>query len=315
MQSALQRPSGTRLRGVFSPVMTPFTADLAPDVARFIDHCTWLTGQGVGLAMFGTNSEGNSMSVAEKRRLLDALGGAGVPLHRAMPGTGSCSLTDAVELTRASVEAGCAGALVLPPFYYKSTGTEGLFRFYAELIERVGDARLRVYLYHIPSVSGVAITPELVERLLAVYPEQLAGMKDTGGDWAYSQAMLQRFGPRDFDVFAGTETVLLQTLRAGGPGCITATANVNPSQIVALYDAFSRGEPEAQLERAQAALNDSRAVFARWPLVAAMKTAVAHFRHDLQWRVVRPPLTALGQVEAESLVHALQQAGFSMPGL
>ena len=247
--------------------------------------------------------------------LLDGLAEAGVPLDRAMPGTGSCSLTDAVALTRAAVAAGCAGVLVLPPFYYKNPGTEGLFRFFAELIERVGDARLRPYLCHIPPGSGVAITPELVERLWTAYPDQVAGMKDTGGDWAYTEAMLQRFSPRGFDVFAGTETILLQTLRAGGPGCITATANVNPARIVALYDAFGRGERGAAAEQAQAALNQAREVFAQWPLIAAMKAAVAHFRDDPAWATVRPPLTALTAADSEALVRRLAQAGFSMPGL
>lgn len=255
------------------------------------------------------------MSLAEKCGLLDALIAAGIPMDRAMPGTGSCSLTDAVVMTSASVQAGSAGALVLPPFYYKGAGDDGLFRFFAELIERVGDVRLRVYLYHIPVVSGVGITPELVERLLAAYPEQVAGMKDTGGDWAYTAMMLQRFGPRGFDVFAGTETILLDTLRAGGPGCITATANVSPSRILELYDAFSAGMPAAEAEALQAALNASRGVFAQWPLIASMKTSVAHFRGDSSWRTLRPPLNKLGDEQADLLIAQLKDAGFSMPGL
>jgi 4-hydroxy-tetrahydrodipicolinate synthase len=304
-----------RLKGVLAPVLTPFTADLAPDVHRFVQHCQWLLSQGVGLAMFGTNSEGNSMSLAEKCGLLDALIAAGIPMDRAMPGTGSCSLTDAVVMTSASVQAGSAGALVLPPFYYKGTGDDGLFRFFAELIERVGDTRLRVYLYHIPAVSGVGITPELVERLLAAYPQQVAGMKDTGGDWTYTAMMLKRFSHRGFDVFAGTETVLLDALRAGGPGCITATANVSPSQIVALYDGFLAGIPGAQAEALQAGLNVSRSVFAQWPLIASMKTSVAHFRGDPSWRTLRPPLTKLEDEQANLLITQLEDAGFSMPGL
>lgn len=304
-----------RLKGVLAPVLTPFTADLAPDEPRFVRHCQWLLSQGVGLAMFGTNSEGNSMSLAEKCGLLDALIAAGIPMDRAMPGTGSCSLTDAVVMTSASVQAGAAGALLLPPFYYKGAGDDGLFRFFAELIERVGDARLRVYLYHIPAVSGVGITPELVERLLAAYPQQVAGMKDTGGDWAYTAMMLNRFGRRGFDVFAGTETILLDTLRAGGPGCITATANVSPSRIVELYDGFTAGIPAAQAEALQAALNASRGVFAQWPLIASMKTSVAHFRGDPSWRTLRPPLTKLEDEQANLLIAQLKDAGFSMPGL
>lgn len=303
--------SPARLQGVFSPVLTPFTDALVPDARRFVAHCQWLLRQGVGLAVFGTNSEGNSMSVAEKCVLLEALIAAGVPLDRAMPGTGSCSLSDAVAMTKACVQAGCAGVLVLPPFYYKNLSDEGLFRFFAELIERVGDARLRLYLYHIPTVAGVGISPELVERLLDAYPGLVAGMKDTGGDWAYTRDMIGRFGPQGFDVFAGTETILLDTLRAGGPGCITATANVNPSRIVDLYQRFTEPGAEAQ----QALLNVMRALFAAYPLIAAMKAAVAHFRGDPAWRTLRPPLLRLDDGDSAQLIARIADVGFSMPDL
>ena len=111
--------SPERLRGVMSPVLTPFNADLSPSPARFVKHCRWLLDQGVGLSIFGTNSEANSLSVSEKRGLLDALIEAGLPAARMMPGTGACALPDTIELTRHAVNAGCAGVLMLPPFYYK----------------------------------------------------------------------------------------------------------------------------------------------------------------------------------------------------
>ena len=144
-------------RGVLSPVVTPFTSDLRPDAARLARHCRWLLDSGVGLAVFGTNSEANSLGVAEKLALLDALVEAGIPAARMMPGTGTCALTDTVELTRRAVGLGCGGVLMLPPFFYKGVSDDGLFASYAEVIERVGDARLRVYLYHIPAVSQVPI--------------------------------------------------------------------------------------------------------------------------------------------------------------
>ena len=129
---------------------------------------------------------------------------------------------------------GCGGVLMLPPFYYKGVSDDGLFASYAEVIERVGDARLRVYLYHIPPVSHVPISLALIERLLQRYPGIVAGIKDSSGDWNNTQAMLERFQPRGFDVFSGSETFLLATLRAGGAGCISATANVNPAAIAQL---------------------------------------------------------------------------------
>lgn len=154
-----------RIKGVLAPVVTPFDRDLNPDTARFIAHCKWLISQGSGLAAFGTNSEANSLSFNERTALLDALLTAGVDPQRMMPGTGCCALTDSVRLTEHAVKAGCAGVLMLPPFYYKGVSDEGLYRNYSEIIERVGDNRLRIYLYHIPPVAVVGITPKLVERL------------------------------------------------------------------------------------------------------------------------------------------------------
>lgn len=307
----MQNTAHTRLKGVLSPVLTPFKEDLSPDGKKFVAHCRWLLSRGVGLAMFGTNSEGNSLSVAEKIKLLDSLVESGVGLSRAMPGTGSCSLSEAVTLTRESVDRGAAGVLVLPPFYYKAPVDDGLFAFFSELIERVSDARLRVYLYHIPPVSMVGFSPDLVGRLKARYPEQIAGMKDTGGKWDYTELMIREFRDECFDVFAGTETILLDVMRFGGPGCITATANVNPSAIVHLYENWR----EANAVELQAQVNASRELFSKFPLIPAMKAAIAQFRDDETWRVVRPPLVALSDKQRTEFLRSLRTASFAIPSL
>ena len=224
-----------RIRGVLSPVVTPFGKDLSPDPARFIAHCRWLLTQNCGLAVFGTNSEANSLSVNERIALLDSLLAADVDPSRMMPGTGCCALTDTVRLTEHAVKAGCAGVLMLPPFYYKDVSEEGLYRNFSEVVERVGDARLRIYLYHIPPVAVVGITPGLVERLLKKYPTAIAGMKDSSGDWNNTRTFLDAFAKSGFDIFPGSESFLLAGLRNGGAGCISATANVNPAAIDKLY--------------------------------------------------------------------------------
>ena len=165
-----------RITGVLSPVVTPFRKDLSPDTDRFVRHCKWLMKNGCsGLAVFGTNSEANSMSVDEKLELLEALVKGGVPASVLMPGTGHCALSDSVKMTREAVRLGCGGVLMLPPFYYKGVSDEGLFRNFSEIIERVGDDRLRLYLYHIPPVSNVAISLDLIDRLLSRYPGIVAG--------------------------------------------------------------------------------------------------------------------------------------------
>jgi len=300
-----------RPRGVLSPVVTPFGDKLQPDAARLTRHCRWLIGQGVGLAVFGTNSEANSLSVGEKIALLEALVEAGLPPARMMPGTGCCAFPDTVELTRAAVRLDCAGVLMLPPFYYKGVPDDGLFRSYAEVIERVADARLRIYLYHIPPVSQVPISLSLIERLLDAYPGTIAGIKDSSGDWNNTKAMLERFQPRGFDVFAGSETFLLGTLRGGGAGCITATGNVNPGPIARL----ARDWRAADADRQQAALDAVRAVFQQFPMIPALKAAIAHYADDARWASVRPPLVELDAAQERTLTQTLGSLGFSMPGL
>jgi 4-hydroxy-tetrahydrodipicolinate synthase len=300
-----------RARGVLSPVVTPFDADLRPDGAKLVRQCKWLLANDVGLAVFGTNSEANSMAVDEKIELMDALFDGGIPPGRMMPGTGCCALTDSVRLTKHAVTHGCAGALMLPPFYYKGVSDEGLFRNYAEIIERVGDSRLRVYLYHIPQVTQVPITLTLIERLLKAYPGTIAGAKDSSGDWSNTKAMLERFQPAGFDVFPGSETFLLAALRAGGAGCISATANVNPAAIARLAREWRQADADAQ----QTALDDVRNVFQTMPMIPALKGAIAHFSGDPSWAAVRPPLVALTQAQSGTLIAALKPTGFSMPGL
>ena len=306
-----------RLKGVLAPVVTPFTRDLAPDAKRFVRHCKWLLEHGCsGLAVFGTNSEANSLSAEERMLLLEELVQAGVPAEKLMPGTGCCALTDSVRLTAHAVKIGCAGVLMLPPFYYKGVPDEGLYRNFAEVIERVGDARLQLYLYHIPPVAQVPITLGLIERLLARYPKIVAGIKDSSGDWSNTQAVLDAFvekgGKQSFDVFAGSEVFLLRNMRAGGVGCITAGANVNPHGIDKAY----RGWQSPDAETLQASIDAVRKILQlQVSMIPALKATIAHHAGDADWARVRPPLVELTAGEQAGMVKALQGAGFEMPGI
>ena len=302
--------SVARMSGVLCPVITPFDESLSPDPDRLIRQCRWLLSQNVGLAVFGTNSEANSLSLEEKMMLLDRLVDAGIDTHRMMPGTGCCALTETVKLTEHAVKLGCAGTLMLPPFYYKGVSDDGLFASFAEVIERVGSSSLRVYLYHIPPVSQVGISLDLIDRLVKSYPETVVGVKDSSGDWDNTNAMLERRWD-DFRVFAGAETFLLQNMRGGGAGCISATANINPAAIDQLYQEWQSAEAEGL----QKELDEIRETAMGYPMIPALKAAVAHFSQDAQWRTVRPPLVALADDQCSALIEALVQKGFDMPGL
>ena len=291
------------LDGVLAPVLTPFGADLAPDPLRFVALSSLLMDQGLGLAPFGTTSEGNSLGVEEKIALLDALVEAGLDPGRMMPGTGCCALSDSVRLTAHAVRRGCGGVLMLPPFYYKGVSEDGLFRAFAETIERVGDARLRVYLYHFPQQSQIPITLGLFERLLAAYPGTVAGVKDSSGDLANMEAMCRGFP--GFKVFSGTERLILAVMRAGGAGCISANANIHGGAMLDLVRRWR--EPDA--EAAQTGLEGFRALMEGVPLIAALKAVTARRLGDGGWRRVRPPLLELPAETEAALIERLRSAG------
>ena len=216
--------------GVVAPILTPFEPDLSVSHGRMLTHAQRTLNAGcVGLAVFGTTGEALSVATRERDAALEMLVDGGIDPGVLVVGTGLPNLPGTVHLTRHAVNLGCRACMVLPPFYFKDPSDEGLFRHFAELIERVDDHRLRVVLYHIPQVAGVGIPTALATRLRAEFPEQVVGLKDSSGDWATTEAFLDIDG---LTVWPGAELPLLDALDRGSPGCITATANVNPGPVV-----------------------------------------------------------------------------------
>ena len=290
--------------GVLVPALTPFKADLSPDRERFLAHLKWLLRQGAdGLAIFGTTSEANSMSVEEKIELLDYVIAGGIPPARLMPGTGCCALTDSVRLTRHAAQQKCGGVLMLPPFFYKGVSDAGLFANFSEVIQRVGDSALKVYLYHIPPQTSTPITLNLIGMLLKAYRGTVIGLKDSSGDWNNTAAVLKEFP--EFDVFPGSELFLLQGMRAGGQGCITATGNVNPAGIRKVFEQWQA----PQADTLQAGIDRVRKTIQAYPMVPALKRIIAHFNQDAEWAQVRPPLVRLPEEKWTSLLPELAEAG------
>lgn len=298
-----------RMTGVLSPVVTPFKKDLSPDAERWIRHCKWLLSQNCGLAVFGTNSEANSLSVDERLELVDKLVAAGVDPKRMMPGTGCCAIPDTVKLTKHAVKHGVGGVLMLPPFYYKGVSDDGLYAAFSEVIQRVGDAKLKIYLYHIPPVANVPISLALIARLIKAYPDTVVGIKDSSGDWKNTEAMLKEFP--GWGVFSGNELVLLDVMKLGGAGCISATANINPGPIHQLFANWQ--SPDAP--KMQQAINDLRLAMQKFPVLPALKQTIADYLDDPSWPTVRPPLTLLTAEQIAGLRDTLKQHGFTMPGL
>ena len=214
-------------------------------------------------------------------------------------------------MTRHAVNHKCAGVLMLPPFYYKDVTDDGLFAYYSEVIQKVGDAALQIYIYNIPPVTKITLSLSLLERLVKEYPKTVVGMKDSSGDWAYTESVIKLLAPAGFRVYAGSEVFLMRTLRAGGVGCISATANVNPKAIADVATNWHA----ADADQKQADLDQVRAIFSQYQMIAGMKTAVAHFSKNPEWLRVRPPLMQLNPDQQAKLLSELQKINFSMPGL
>ena len=260
--------------GVIAPVLTPFGEDGNPDAGRFVDHAHWLMEDGcTGLAPFGTTSEANSLGLDERMELLEELVDDGIEAAKLMPGTGTCSLADTIMLTRHAMDLGCGGVLMLPPFYYKGPSEEGLFRFFAEAIEGVGDDKLKVYLYHIPPVAQVGFSLPLIGRLHQGIPRARSSVSRippaTGATRRRSWRPI-----RSFEVFPGSEIFLLDGLRKGGAGCISATCNVSASAIRNVYDNWK----SADADKLQAGITALRKAIQAYPMIPALKALIAHYR-------------------------------------
>ena len=295
------------LQGVFSPVITPFNRDFTVDHKKLVNQCEWLISQEVGLAIFGTNSEANSLSVDEKIFLLDKVIDYGIDPGKLMPGTGCCSMTDTIKLTKHAVKVGCTGVLMLPPFYYKAVDDDGLFKYFSNIIESVNDERLRIYLYHIPPIAMVGISLKLIEALLKKFPNTIAGIKDSSGDWNNTQQMLDEKWD-DFGIFAGSESFLLKTMQQGGAGCISATANINPRKIYNVYKNWQKSNASYMQEE----IDRVRSIVQKYPLIPALKSIVSHFHEDSGWNILRPPLKELHPIESKKLISELEAINFKI---
>ncbi|MCB1501687.1 MAG: dihydrodipicolinate synthase family protein [Bauldia sp.] len=287
----------TTLTGLWPPVATPFAADGGIDYPRLIAHSRQLLADGAhGLAVLGTTSEANALTLDERRRVIDAHVEAGISPDRLMPGTGACALGDAIALSRHAGEIGAAAVLLLPPFYYKAVSDDGLFAFVARLIEGCGGHAPRIMLYHIPPVAMVGWSAALIGRLRDAFPDVIIGMKDSSGDAENTLAMIEAFP--GFAVFPGAEVYLQRALKAGAAGCISATANINAAGIRRLYDHWR--EPEA--ETLQADLNAVRKAAESRGTIPAIKAVLATRYADSAWLALRPPLMAIAETKRSELL-------------
>ena len=293
-------PSDLHPRGVFSAALTPLTPDYAPDHALFVRHARRLLNQGCdGIALLGTTGEANAFSVGQRKSLLEAALTFGIEPNRLMPGTGVSALAETVDLTRHAISVGVETVVMLPPYYYKAVTEDGLFAAYSEVIERVGSDRLRVVLYHIPQIAGVGISHDLIERLRARFPAIVTGIKESSGDLANMEAIVQRFP--GFAVLAGADPLLLPLLAKGGAGCITATSNLVAADLAFIYRHHADPAQADAVAAAQARVVAKRNLASRFAQMASLKALLAHeSRRDRVEPALPSPAPAHGRRDSRA---------------
>jgi 4-hydroxy-tetrahydrodipicolinate synthase len=298
------------LRGVIAPTLTPFNDDLSIAEDLYVSHAKRCLADGcVGLAPFGTTSEALSVGMDERMNMLEALVEAGIPAAKMIPGTGLTNLPDTIRLTRHAVGLGCAGAMTLPPFYFKGVPDQGLHDYFARLIDGVADDRLKIYLYHIPQVSGVGIPVPLVRRLHEDFPSVIVGIKDSSGNWENTVGLL---GIKGLIVYPGNELPLVEALEMGAMGSITATANLNAGAVANVIRIFDEQGAEAA-RAAHEAVTTFRLAVQSYAPIPVMKRMFALTTGDSRWANTRPPLLPASAEEGERLAdQLLAEVGFKL---
>ena len=281
------------LSGVIAAVATPVEGDGAPDLKWAVKLARHLLENGCdGLNVLGTTGEATSFSLDERRSVMSAYKKEGLPLDRLMVGTGAAAMSDAVALTRHAAELGFAGALVLPPFYYKDVSDDGLVAYIDTLVKATSTRPIPIYLYHFPAMSGVPWHVALIRRLLDSYAFRMAGLKDSSGDMAYARSAAAI--SKDFAVFPSNEATLLEARGRAFAGCISATANCNADLCAR---AWYNGD-EAALKAAVAI----RKLFDGKALVSGVKALLAHIHGDLALARVKPPLVPFSAADRAALI-------------
>jgi len=298
-------------RGIYAAAVSPFNDDGTLNAQKSIAYCNHLLSDGGcdGVAPTGTTGEGSSIAISCRLALPGAFAEAGIETDRVIFGTGAPSAGDCVALTQAAVDAGYTNVLVLPPYYYKNPSDDGIFAYFANLVEKIGDDRLRIYLYHFPQMSQVPFSIDLVKRLKSTFGSVIAGLKDSSGDFEQSRGFIEAMGgvDNDFDVYPSSEAMLWDGLSIGSAGIISGSTNA----FGALAQAALQAPQGAERDAAMVAVSAARTMAAGFPLMSAMKTMEAWRPGDDEWLRMTPPLLPLSDEQKSAFRAAVEALGHS----
>jgi len=295
-----------KISGVVAAVPTPFGDDDEPDIDLFLEHCEWVIDRGCdGLNVLGSTGEANSQTAKARIHIMRSVAQSTLNRNALMVGTGTPALGDTIELTMLAASLGFDAALVLPPYYYAPVSDDGLFDYFSRVIESVKKTEIGIYLYNFPQLTGLSFSPELIERLLESYPQQLCGMKDSSGDLSYTNRMAATFGEA-FDIFPGSEAPLPDAREFGYAGCISASVNATVEYAAKIWreqDAVTRQEIDE--------MREFRSEISSVPMVAAVKALIAMRTGKDEWRRLLPPLTELSGADQRKIEAIAEQLGYS----
>ena len=297
------------IKGLISPILSPFDDNLSFNHEMYKVLAEDLLSSGcAGLAPFGTTGEALSLSNAERINALEYLIKSGIPANKLIPGTGLCNFPDTVNLCRNAIEMGCHGVMTLPAFYYKGVTDSGLFEYFKRLIDEINDPNLKIYLYHIPQVSGVSLSIDLVTKLKNLYPDIIMGIKDSSDNWDNTVQLLQIEG---LVVYPGAELPVIEAIKLGGLGCISATANFNPENIAQVIS-LCHEKKWSEAERLHEDVKKVRYLFQDYSAIPAQKSMLAVKYNDTRWRNIRPPLIQISEDKEKELMKELRSLGFNI---
>lgn len=296
------------IKGLISPILSPFDDSLNFNQEMYNELAKDLLSTGCsGLAPFGTTGEALSVSNDERMQALENLIKSGVSPDKLIPGTGLCNFPDTVKISRHAIELGCKGVMTLPAFYFKDVTDEGLFQYYERLIDEINHPNLKIYLYHIPQVSGVGLSIPLVKKLRSTYPDIIVGIKDSSGVWENTEQLLSIDG---LIVYPGAELPVIDAIKLGGPGCISATANFNPTNIAKVIELSHDGKWD-QADEVHKDVKEVRYLFQDYSAIPAQKAMLAIKYKDKRWKNIRPPLVQISEQRSSELEEKLRNHGFN----
>lgn len=291
--------------GIWPALMTPLDAQLNIDHAKMAAHALALIKGGCGgVTAFGTTGEGPSFSMQERREALDQLLARGVPAERIIVSTSCAALPETLALTRHAIERGVHGCLMLPPFFFKGVSDEGVIACYTQVMEALPASGWRMYLYHIPQVTGVGLSHHVISTLLTRYPDVIVGIKDSAGERAHSSGLAQAYMP-GITVYVGNEPDLPTMGQLGSTGAISGLANFLPRTVRRMIKEHNGPQITDDSQTIARVLDTVRP----HSLMPALKCIMGIVSGDDSWQRVRAPLVALtpqAQAELQNAWRALK---------